>query len=252
MNDHAKRVALITGASRGVGKALAIHLARNDIRVAVGYARNKANADDVVAEINRNSEQYAIAVQVDYADLCSIDKAIALTQTHFESPISILVNNGAIAQEKDFLKISEQDFKQMIDINLSGPFFACQKVIPDMLKRKHGTIINISSIGGQWGGVNQVHYAAAKAGLINLTRSLAKLYSAKGISSHCIAIGLVETEMSQNELQTSAGKRKIANIPSGRISTKEELAATVSFLISDHAEYLSGQTLNMNGGMLFN
>ncbi len=252
MSNTVNKVALITGASSGIGRTLAEHLAKNGIKVAVGYANNQTGADEVVAKINRNFNQQAIAVKVDYADIGSIKSAVDMTKLHFNSPISILINNGAIAQEKDYLTITELDFNKMISTNLSGPFFACQKVIPAMLEQAYGKIINISSIGGQWGGLNQLHYAASKAGLINLTKSLAKLYSAKGISSHCIAVGLVETEMSKRELQTEAGKQKVAQIPSGRLATKEELAETVSFLVSEHADYLSGQTLNMNGGMLFN
>lgn len=252
MANPSEKIAFVTGASSGVGKVVAKHLASLGYCVAVGYTHNEHNAQAVVREINTKANNAGFAIHIDYSDLSSVKQAVSSVEQHFNGSISLLVNNGAIAQEKDYLTITEDDFNRMINTNLAGPFFACQQVIPAMLENKYGKIINISSIGGQWGGVNQLHYAAAKAGLINLTKSLAKLYSAKGISSHCIAIGLVETEMSKRELATEAGKQKVANIPSGRLATKEEIAETISFLVSDNADYLSGQTLNMNGGMLFN
>ena len=120
-----------------------------------------------------------------------------------------------------------------------------------MLKRGWGRIINITSIGGQWGGFNQVHYAAAKAGLINLTRSLSRIYSGQGITTNAVAPGLVHTEMSARELESEAGKEKVRSIPIGRIATIEEVAQVVVFLASDAASYITGQTINVNGGMYF-
>ena len=120
-----------------------------------------------------------------------------------------------------------------------------------MIAQGWGRIINMTSIGGQWGGLNQVHYAASKAGLINLTRSLAKLYSAKGITTNAVAIGLVQTEMSAAELSTSAGQDKVRAIPRGRIGTVQDIAGTVAFLASDQSDYITGQTINVNGGMYF-
>ena len=126
-----------------------------------------------------------------------------------------------------------------------------QEIIPQMQKNGFGRIINISSIGGQWGGLNQVHYAASKSALINLTRSIAKLYSKDGITSNAIAPGLVATDMSANELSTEAGKAKVASIPSARLGTVEEIGSIVNFLASDASSYITGQTINANGGMYF-
>jgi NAD(P)-dependent dehydrogenase (short-subunit alcohol dehydrogenase family) len=133
--------------------------------------------------------------------------------------------------------------------NLRGPFACCQEVLPDMLERGWGRIINISSVGGQWGGTNQVHYACAKAGLNNLTRSLAKLYSARGVTTNTVSPGLVATGMIATELQTEAGREKVRNIPIGRIATPDEVAHVVAFLASDEASYITGQTVGVNGGM---
>jgi NAD(P)-dependent dehydrogenase (short-subunit alcohol dehydrogenase family) len=139
----------------------------------------------------------------------------------------------------------------MMAINLRGPFVLIQEVLPKMMETGWGRILNISSIGGQWGGYNQVHYAAAKAGLINLTRSIAKIYSGYGITSNAIAPGLVATDMTANELSTIAGQEKLNNIPSRRLGTVEEIAAAAIFLASDEASYITGQTINVNGGMYF-
>jgi acetoacetyl-CoA reductase/3-oxoacyl-[acyl-carrier protein] reductase len=120
-----------------------------------------------------------------------------------------------------------------------------------MIQRGWGRIINITSIGGQWGGFNQVHYAASKAGLINLTRSLAKLYSQNGITSNAVAVGLVQTDMSAAELATDAGRAKVKSIPCGRVGTLQDISEAVAFLASDQSDYITGQTINLNGGMYF-
>ena len=139
----------------------------------------------------------------------------------------------------------------MLAVNLRGPFICAQECLPPMIRQRWGRIINITSIGGQWGGFNQVHYAASKAGLINLTRSLAKLYSAKGITTNAVAIGLVQTDMTADELSTNAGQDKVRAIPRGRIGTVQDIAETVVFLASDQADYITGQSINVNGGMYF-
>jgi NAD(P)-dependent dehydrogenase (short-subunit alcohol dehydrogenase family) len=134
--------------------------------------------------------------------------------------------------------------------NQAGAFIVAQECLPAMQGRKWGRIINITSIGGQWGGMRQVHYAAAKAGLINFTHSLARLYSGDGITANAIAPGLVATDMIARELKSKAGKKKAAQIPVGRIAEPEEVAAGIVYLASDAAGYVTGQTLNINGGML--
>ncbi len=191
-----------------------------------------------------------LAVHVDIQNRDSVIHAISNTEKHFGSSIDILVNNAGIAQEKDLLTITEQDWQTMLNTNLGGAFRFTQEILPSMIEKKWGRIINISSIGGQWGG-NQVHYAAAKAALINFTMSLAKLYSKDGITANAIAPGLIETDMIQNEMQTPEGKEKCKNIPVGRIGTPEEVATAVLFLASKEAGYITGQTININGGMYF-
>src|SRR5262249_14832892 len=150
---------------------------------------------------------------------------------------------------KPFLEIDDADWTTMLSVNLVGAARCIREVLPSMLAGKQGRIINVSSIGGQWGGMNQVHYAAAKAGLINLTRSMAKLYSKEGITCNAIAPGLIATEMSAAELDTPQGQDKVKSIPCGRLGTTEEAGALAVYLASDAAGYLTGQTFNLNGGM---
>ncbi|KIH75727.1 acetoacetyl-CoA reductase [Geoalkalibacter ferrihydriticus] len=240
------RIIFVTGASRGIGRGIAELFLDYGHRVAVGYRENQESAEYL-------GEKYpnALAVKVDLADRSSIKRAIEATRSHFGHGIEVLVNNGAIAQEKPFLTITDEDWDHMHAVNLRGPFAFTQEILPDMVDAGWGRIINITSIGGQWGGFNQVHYASAKAGLINFTKSMAKIYSANGITINAVAPGLVATDMSANELQTEAGREKIKNIPAQRLGTVAEVAETVLFLSSDGASYITGQTINLNGGMYF-
>lgn len=243
------RVALVTGGSRGIGRGIALALGRAGYRVALTYQTSHGKAAAVASEIERAGGE-AMSAELQSESRDSIRGVIAAVRKRF-GPVEILVNNAAIAQEKPFLEITDDDWDRLFAINLRAPFACCQEVLPAMLERRWGRIVNISSIGGQWGGVNQVHYAVAKAGLNNLSRSLAKLYSAQGITANTVAIGLVATEMTASELQTSAGKEKIRNIPVGRVGSVDEIAAVVTFLASDESSYVTGQTINVNGGMLF-
>ncbi|WP_350976664.1 SDR family NAD(P)-dependent oxidoreductase [Shewanella sp. AC34-MNA-CIBAN-0136] len=244
------RLVLITGASGGVGASMAKHFANIGYSVGIGYSSNREKAEELAKQIEINN-QYALAIKLDYASRDSIQQAILALTEYFNKPISILINNGAIAQEKPFATITDEDWQRMLLVNLQGPFMATQEVLPQMLSQNWGKIINISSIGGQWGGLNQVHYAASKAALINFTQSIAKIHSKDGIVSMAIAIGLVATDMSAAELTTDAGKEKIRNIPAQRLATAGEIAKLAARLCDEESSYLSGQTLNMNGGMYF-
>ena len=243
------RVALVTGGSRGIGRAIATKLAMRGHAVALTYATHEQDARDAVDAIRRNGAQ-ALAVRLVAEDRASISSAVDEVRATLGA-IAILVNNAAIAQEKPFLDLTDGDWDRMLAVNLRGPFACAQAVLPGMLTQSWGRIINISSVGGQWGGMLQVHYACAKAGLNNLTRSLAKLYSAQGVLTNTVAAGLVSTQMIANELDTEAGRQKVRNIPVGRIATPDEIARIVAFLASDDADYITGQTINANGGMYF-
>jgi NAD(P)-dependent dehydrogenase (short-subunit alcohol dehydrogenase family) len=244
-----QRVALVTGASRGIGAAIAAGLAAHGIKVVVGYLSNPALAESVAAQIRANGGE-AITERIDVSDRASIRAAIDSVSCSF-GPVDILVNNAAIAQEKPFLTITDEDWDQMLGANLRGPFACTQEVLPGMIERGWGRVVNIVSIGGQWGGVNQIHYASAKAGLIGLTRSLAKTFSAKGVTVNAVSPGLIETDMIRNELATPEGQKKAAAIPAGRVGHVDEVAKTVAFLVLPGSDYVTGQTINVNGGMYF-
>ena len=239
------KVALVTGAGSGIGRACALALLAAGYRVACGYNHNRAGAESVA-----KTHPGSFAVKIDIASRASVRRAIAASTRHFGRGFDIVVNNAALVQEKPFDTLTDADWDRMLAVNLRGPFIVAQECLPVMLKRNWGRIINITSIGGQWGGMRQVHYAAAKAGLINLTHSLARLYSSAGITANAIAPGLVATGMIRKELKSKAGKAKAAQIPAGRIAEPDEIAAGVVYLASEDAGYVTGQTLNINGGML--
>ena len=244
-----KRIALVTGGSGGIGKAIVAQLAGEGTRVAFTYKQHKEKAVAIAKDLEKKGCELA-CLELDQSKGQSVQKAIDKTH-ELLGKIDILVNNAALAQEKSFESITEDDWHAMLDTNLLGPFILCQKVLPDMKERRWGRIINVTSIGGQWGGFNQVHYAMAKAGLINLTMSVAKIHGKYGITSNAVSPGLVDTEMIAGELSTPAGKEKLKNIPLGRLATPEEVANVVAFLASDKASYITGQTINVNGGMYF-
>jgi acetoacetyl-CoA reductase/3-oxoacyl-[acyl-carrier protein] reductase len=239
------KIALVTGAGSGIGRAVALALLGAGHRVAFGYNANRAGAEKLA-----KAHPAAFAVKIDIGSRASVRRAIAQCRKRFGGDISIVVNNAALAQEKPFEAITDADWDRMLAVNLRGAFIVAQECLPGMLAGKWGRIINITSIGGQWGGIRQVHYAAAKAGLINFTHSLARLYSGAGITANAVSPGLVATGMIKKELASKAGKRKAAQIPAGRIAEPEEIAAGVVYLVSDAAAYVTGQTLNINGGML--
>lgn len=239
----APKLALVTGAGSGIGKAIACALLAAGYQVACGYNGNRKGAEAI-------GHPNAKAIKIDIASRASIHRALAETRKSFRREVDILVNNAALVQEKPFETLTDADWDRMLSVNLRGAFILAQETLPAMAKRKWGRIVNITSIGGQWGGMRQVHYAAAKAGLINLTHSLARLYSPLGITANAVAPGLVATDMIRKELSSKAGKAKAAQIPVGRIAEPEEIAAGVVFLVSDRAGYVTGHTLNINGGML--
>jgi NAD(P)-dependent dehydrogenase (short-subunit alcohol dehydrogenase family) len=240
----------VTGGSKGIGRAISLHLCSLGHNVAFSYNKSKNLAESLLEEAKSlEGKIFAVPMQVESKE--SIHQAFNAAKKNFNSNITCLINNAAIAQEKPFLEITSDDWKKMHDVNLLGPFICAQEVIPEMIKSKWGRIINISSIGGQWGGFNQAHYASSKAGLINLTKTIAKIYSSDGILSNALAIGLVDTDMSAAEINRQDGKEKINGIPIGRIANMEEITSVVEFLCSDNSSYITGQCINLNGGMYF-
>lgn len=244
------KVAVITGASRGIGKAIAIEMAKEGAKVVVNYVNNYDKAQEVVEEIVKNGG-IATAVKADVSNRNEVRELLKVTTQKYGT-VHILVNNAGILEQQPFETITDNDWDRIFEVNMKGPFICAQECIPYMLENKYGRIINLSSIGGQWGGNLAVHYSATKAGIISLTRSLARIYSKDGILTNCISPGLVLTEMSAEEMSTQAGKEKLKSIPVNRPADPKEIGRIAVFLASADADYLTGQTINANGGMLFN
>ena len=229
---------LIIGGSRGIGKKILEDFA--SLNYDVSYTYNKSKVSNI-----KNIKSY----RLDLNNKKSIDSFLkSLTSHNFD----ILINNAAISQKKDFLKLSLYDWQKMFMVNLFSYTLVIKQLLPYMIKKKWGRIINVASIGGQWGGYDQFHYAASKSALINLTQSIAKKYSKYNITSNAVSPGLIITDMSNKEIYSQKGKNKILNSPIGRFGKTEEVSKVVTFLASELSSYITGQTINVNGGMLFN
>ena len=239
------RTAFVTGASRGIGKACALALAAGGARVVVA-ARTLDRCEEVAAEI-RSQGHEAMAVAIDLSSKESIVQAIGQTAKEF-GPIHILVNNAGITKDGLALRMKTEDWQTVIDTNLSGSFYACQAVMQGMMKARWGRIINISSVVGQTGNAGQANYVAAKAGLIGLTKSLARELSSRNITVNAVAPGFIATDMTA-VLSEELKQKMLVNIPLGRFGAAEDIAAAVAFLASESAGYITGHVLDVNGGM---
>lgn len=236
---------LITGGSGDIGVEIVTHLASKENRIFFTYYRNYKNANSLYKKVkkkNKNIHFYKVSNNVQREIISTIKK---IKKKY--GPIDILINNAGKSQIKNFTKISKADLDLIIDINLKGTFFWCQEVIKDMVKKKNGKIINIASIGGQWGGSEQIHYAISKAGIICLTKSLAKTFSKYGINVNCISPGLIKTKM----IKKVNFQKNLKFIPCNRIGRTIDLLSTIDFLIDKRSSYVTGQTINVNGGMFF-
>lgn len=240
------RVAVVTGGSRGIGRAIALALAEEGADVAVNYQRNEAMARDVAQAIERTGRASDI-YQADVSDHEQVQRMRDAILTRFQRA-DILVNNAGINRDKSFAKMDDDTWRSVISVNLNGVFY-CTKVFLDaMAARGYGRIINISSIVGQMGNFGQANYAAAKAGLLGFTKTLARELAGKGITVNAIAPGFIETEMVAG-VPDDVKQKLLAQIPLRRFGKPEEVAKAVVFLCSEDASYITGQVLNVNGGM---
>jgi 3-oxoacyl-[acyl-carrier protein] reductase len=242
--DLAGRVALVTGASRGIGRAIALQLAASGARVVAAARAN--NADDTVSAI-RAAGGEAIAVAVDVTQSADVD---AMTRTALErfGQIDILVSNAGIARDQLMLRMKREDWDEVLSTNLTGTFLCAQSVLKPMLKQRRGRIICVSSVVGQMGNPGQANYAASKAGIIGFAKALAREVASRQVTVNAVAPGLIDTDMTR-ELTTDAREDWSARIPLGRLGTPDDVAAAVLFLASDAAAYITGQVLAVNGGM---
>ena len=238
--DLTSRVALVTGGSRGIGRAIAIALARAGCDVAVNFREREADAEETIAEI-RQAGRRAIAVQANVSRAAEV-RALTVRVERELAPVDILVNNAGIARPQPPEAIAESDWDEVLAVNLTSAFLVSQAVLPGMRARRWGRLIFISSVAAQLGGIVGPHYAASKAGMLGLMRSYANLLAKEGVTSNAIAPALIETEMVRGNLKASPSL-----LPVGRFGAVEETADAAVLLASNG--YITGQTINVNGGM---
>ena len=242
-----RKSVIVTGAATGIGRSIATKLAANGFKIIGTFNKSESKSAEVRNEILKAGgicEMY----RVELSNSLEIENFYKDAISKLDEDL-FLVNNAAYEQKKDFVEITSDDLDYLYQVNFKAPFRLTQLMIPKMLELGSGNVLNISSIGGQWGGVDQIHYASLKSALIGLTKSIAKTYGRFGIRSNCIAPGIIQTPMLDrlldgNELNSS-------NIPMGRVGNATEVAEAALFLLTDKSSYITGQTLNVNGGMFF-
>ncbi|PZO20350.1 MAG: 3-oxoacyl-[acyl-carrier-protein] reductase [Leptolyngbya foveolarum] len=242
----ADQVAVITGSSRGIGKAAALVLAGEGAKVVVNYASSSGAADEVVKQIEANGGE-AIALQADVSKADQVDTLIKATMDEF-GRIDILVNNAGITRDTLLLRMKPEDWQAVIDLNLTGVFLCTRAVSKIMLKQRSGRIINISSVAGLMGNPGQANYSAAKAGVIGFTKTVAKELAPRGITANVVAPGFIATDMTGDLKNT---EEILKYIPLGRYGQPEEVAGLIRYLAADpSAAYITGQVMNVDGGMV--
>ncbi len=242
---HEGRNAVVTGGGRGIGRSIATVLAANGASVAV-WDLNAANAEETVAQI-REAGGKAIAVIGDAAETTAVKEAAARTRAEL-GPVTILVNNAGITKYSAFMDLTEENWDNIIQVNLKGPFLVTQAFVPDMLEAGWGRIVNISSSSAQTGGPAVAHYAASKGGVIGFTKALATEFVATGITVNNVPPGTVDTPLLREGYDPD---QLAASMPMKRVGRPEDIAYAVNYLASDEAGYVTGQTLSVNGGRYF-
>ena len=241
------KVALVTGASRGIGRAIALRLAEEGAKVAINYAGNTARAEEVRKEIESRGGE-ALLVQADISDSKAVETMVSQVAERF-GQIDILVNNAGITRDGLLMRMKEEDFDAVIDTNLRGVFYCTKAVSKLMMKKRSGRIVNMASVVGLTGNAGQTNYAAAKAGVVGFSKSAARELASRGITVNAVAPGFIDTDMTA-AMTDKAKETTLANIPLKRMGRPEDVANAVLFLVSDQAAYITGQVVNVDGGMV--
>jgi len=272
------KVALVTGGSRGIGKAIALRLAEEGADVAIIYQHTREQAEKVsrlidqmgtiedlsklsikidqmdsrehakeVSNLIRSMGRHSCIVQGNVSDIEQVNKMNDEVVKQF-GKIDILVNNAGIVRDKSFVKMTPQMWNEVLSVNLNGTFYCTKAVIEGMVERKYGRIVNISSVIGRMGNFGQANYAASKAGMVGLTQTLAKEFASKGITVNAIAPGFIETDMAKSVPEETM-RKVLEKIPLGRLGKPDEVAGTVAYLVSDEGNYITGQVIDINGGL---
>ena len=247
MENKDQRVALVTGASRGIGRAIAKRLAQDGIFVIINYCGSKEKAESALEEI-RGQGGDGVCVQADVSDFDAAEALIKELVKEY-GHIDILVNNAGITRDGLIMKMSEEDFDRVLDVNLKGCFNPIRHLSRQLLKQRSGRIINIASVVGVAGNAGQANYSASKAGIIGLTKSVARELASRGITANAIAPGFIETEMTA-VLPDKIKEQMAGQIPLGTFGKPEDVAEAAAFLASERAGYITGQVLHVDGGMV--
>lgn len=240
------KVALVTGGSRGLGRAIALKLAENGANVAIFYAGNAQKAAETVAEAEALGAK-ARAYQVNVADFAAVEEAVKAVKADFGG-VDILVNNAGITRDKLTMRMSAEDFDDVLSVNLNGAFHTIRALYSDFVRRRSGRIINITSVSGLMGNPGQANYAASKAGLVGLTKTIAKELAGRGITCNAIAPGFIETDMTA-AMNEGALTKALELVPMKRMGQPEDIANAVLFLAGDTAAYITGSVLQVDGGL---
>jgi 3-oxoacyl-[acyl-carrier protein] reductase len=244
--DLSGKVAIVTGSSRGIGRAIALALAKDGANIVVNAASNITKAREVAKEIESMGRE-ALGVVADVSKKEHVESMVEQTLKRF-GKIDILVNNaGVVGPTVPIQELSEEDWERVISVDLKGAFLCCRAVIPHMIRQRSGKIVNISSIAGKEGNANMAAYCAAKAGIIGLTKALAEEVAKYGIRVNCVCPALIETELVERMDKKQAEYLK-SKIPLGRLGKPEEVAELVKFLVSDASDFITGQAINIDGG----
>lgn len=242
-----RKTAIVTGASRGIGKAIALKLASKGINIVLNYRSSEEEASKVEEKVKEYGVE-VIKVKADIRKMDEVQNLVNVAKDKFKV-IDIMVNNAGITKDSLILRMKEEDFDSVVDVNMKGVFNCLKCITPIMVKQKSGKIINISSVVGLIGNAGQVNYAASKAGVIGMTKSLAKEIGSRGITVNAIAPGFIDTDMTE-ELSEKYKEELKKTIPLRRLGNSEDVANLVEFLSSDKANYITGQIINVDGGMV--
>lgn len=241
-----EKIAIVTGAGRGIGREIALTLAKNGATVIVNYNGSKASADEVVEEITKNGGR-AEAIQCNVADFAE-SEALVKTVLDKYKRVDILVNNAGITKDNLIMRMSEEDYDAVLDTNLKGTFNMMRHLSRSFIKQRSGKIINITSVSGVLGNAGQANYSASKAGVIGLTKSVARELASRGINVNAVAPGFIDTDMTKN--MTDDAKKVVSEmIPMGKMGSAKDIADMVMFLASENSDYITGQVICVDGGM---
>jgi 3-oxoacyl-[acyl-carrier protein] reductase len=246
MSEFKGRTAIVTGGSRGIGRAIVRELASRGANVAFNFAKNRVMADELVAEIEKEGG-HALGCQADVTDFVSAEAMVKSVKSEFGS-VDYLVNNAGVTRDKLIMMMSQEDWDAVIDTNLKGVFNITKHAVSLMVRQRRGSILNIASISGVVGMAGQTNYSASKAGLIGFTKALAKEVGRRNINVNALALGLIETDMTAT-LPDEYRQKMLEQIPLGRYGTVEEVARVAAFLLSDDARYITGQVIQADGGL---